>query len=262
MELLDQLAPLAALGLGPISIAAGVFTRISTLAFFLPGLGEKAVPMRVRLGAAFAIALVLAPLVFARGPAGAGTVSGLALTIAAEAVAGALIGFAIRIAIFAIETAGSIAAQSQSLSQLFNGGLSAAPEPPVASLFVFAAIALAVSTGLHFKAVAALAYSYEVMPFGAFPGAADAGSWAAERTAFAFSAALALALPFVILGFIYNLAIGAANRAMPQLMVAFVGAPAATLAGLVLLALTTPLLLGAWMDMVENIFRELTGLAR
>lgn len=262
MDILDMLAPLTALGLGPIAIAAGVFTRISTMVFFLPGLGEKAVATRIRLGAAFAIALVLTPIVLAQKPVAPETVSGLVMTIAAEAVAGALIGFAIRIGIFVIETAGAIASQSQSLSQLFTGGLNATPETPIASLFVFAAIAVALSTGLHFKAVAALAYSYDVMPFGVFPGAGDAGQWAADRTAFAFSAALALALPFVMLGFIYNLAIGAANRAMPQLMVAFVGAPAVTLAGLVLLALTTPLLLGSWMSLVDGILRDLLGLAQ
>lgn len=262
MDFLETLRPLAQFGDGPVAIFAGVFARISALLFFLPGLGEKAVTARIRLGAAFAISFIVVPLVFATHPQAPSTVSGIFLMIAAEAVAGAIIGFSIRVAIFAIETAGAIAAQSLSLSQLFTNSIDDVPEPPITTLLVMAAIALAISTGIHFKAVGALALSYDMMPFGAFPGASSAGEWAAERAAFSFSAAMSLALPFVLLGFIYNLAIGAASRAMPQLMVAFIGAPAITLAGLVLLALTAPLLLGVWMDMLDNIFATLAGAAR
>lgn len=262
MDFLETLRPLAQLGDGPVAIFAGVFARISALVFFLPGLGEKAVAARIRLAAAFAISFIVAPVVFAMHPSPPATVSAIFITIAAEAVAGAVIGFGIRVAIFAIETAGTIAAQNLSLSQLFTTGIDDLPEPPITTLLVMAAIALAISTGLHFKAVGALALSYDMMPFGVFPGASGSGEWAAERAAFSFSAAMSLALPFVLLGFIYNLAIGAANRAMPQLMVAFVGAPAITLAGLVLLALSAPLLLGVWLGMVDDIFASLAGASR
>ena len=42
-------------------------------------------------------------------------------------------------------------------------------------------------------------------------------------------------------------------------MVAFVGVPAVTLAGMMLLALTAPVLLGVWMDMLNDILRTLLG---
>ena len=61
-------------------------------------------------------------------------------------------------------------------------------------------------------------------------------------TLFGFS----LAAPFVIMGFAYNVALGAINRAMPQLMVAFVGAPAITAAGLLVLMLAAPVILHFW----------------
>jgi flagellar biosynthetic protein FliR len=260
MDFLSALEPYAALGQGHAAAFAGVFARISALVFFLPGLGERMISMRVRLAAAMAIALVLAPLVAPTATAPAGPVD-LALILAAEALAGAVIGFSIRIAIFAVQIAGHVAAQHLSLAQLFGAGLDDQPEPPVATLLTMAALTLAVAMGLHFQAVGALALSYEVMPYGAFPGASEAGAWAVERAAFAFSAGVALAMPFVVLGFIYYLAIGAANRAMPQLMVAFVGAPAITLAGLVMLALAAPPLLKVWIGMLESILRTLLGAA-
>jgi flagellar biosynthetic protein FliR len=55
----------------------------------------------------------------------------------------------------------------------------------------------------------------------------------------------------VIVSLLYNVALGVINRAMPQLMVAFVGAPAITAGGLILLALTTPVLLPIWQRAFE-----------
>lgn len=262
MDLLDALSPLVGIGIGPIGVVAGIFARISALAFLLPGLGERAISARVRLGAAMAITVVIAPLVLAGHPAAPETPAAMASVLIAETICGLVIGFSIRIVVFILQTAGSIAAQNTSLAQLFGSSIDIQPEPPIASLFAMAGIALALAGGLHFKAVEALAYSYEMMPFGVYPGASAAGAWAAERAAFAFSAALSLSLPFVILGFVYNLAIGAANRAMPQLMVAFVGAPAITLAGLVLLALSAPVLFSVWTGMVDSVFETLLGASR
>jgi flagellar biosynthesis protein FliR len=57
---------------------------------------------------------------------------------------------------------------------------------------------------------------------------------------------MSLAAPFLIASLLYNLALGVINKAMPQLMVAFVGAPAITWGGLVLLLVTTPFVLPVW----------------
>ncbi len=260
METLQALYAFNNLGVETITLAAAVFTRMSALAFFLPGLGERTVSMRIRLTAAMALTFILIPVVI-NDTAAPMTLSQTAFMIAAEAVAGALIGFSIRIAIFTVQTAGTIASQSLSLAQLFGSGLAFQPEPPIATLFMVASVVLAVSSGLHYKAVSVLIVSFDIMPLGVFPGASDTGQWAADRAAFSFSAALSLAMPFVVLGFVYNLAIGAANRAMPQLMVAFVGAPAVMFAGMVLLALTAPVLLNAWMALLDEIIRTLMDYA-
>jgi flagellar biosynthetic protein FliR len=259
MEFLDALAPLERLTNAPIAIFIGVFARLSALVFFLPGLGEQTISPRVRLGVALAAALVLTPIVLTGGATAPEKPADVAALIAAEALCGAVIGFSIRIAVFALQMAGVIIAQTLSLAQAFDAGMNGEPEPVMATLLVMAGVTLAILSGLHFEAVRALALSYEVMPFGAFPGAGEAGQWAADRAAFAFSAALGLSMPFVMLAFIYNLAIGAANRAMPSLSVAFVGAPAITLASLVLLAVSATPILTAWMKLMSAAVATVVG---
>ena len=253
---LAALTPLREFSDGYAVIAVAIFTRLSALMFFLPGIGERMMPVRVRLIVALSLMLILLPAV-----AGDFTAperpSQIAALFAAEAVCGVMIGFGIRITVFAIQTAGAIISQSLSLAQLFGSAVSFDQETPISTLLMFAAVVMAVSAGIHFEAVNVLIMSYDIMPLGTFPGASAAGEWAAGRTAFAFSAALSLAFPFVILGFIYNLTIGAANRAMPQLMVAFVGIPAVTLAGFILLAVCAPVIITVWLDMTRDIVAEL-----
>ena len=113
---------------------------------------------------------------------------------------------------------------------------------------VVSGLALAVMTGLHVRLAEALIGSYTVFPAGAFPSPSALADWGLLRIAKAFALAFTLAAPFVIASFIYNLALGVINRAMPQLMVAMVGAPAITAGGLVLLFLSLPLLLSIWSD--------------
>jgi len=252
---LAALSQLRELSDGYVVLAVAIFTRLSALLFFLPGIGERMIPVRIRLMVALALMLVLLPA-FAGDYTAPARPSMIALLFAAEAVCGALIGFSIRIAVFAIQTAGSIMSQSLSLAQLFGSNISFDLETPISTLLMFAGVVMAVTAGIHFEAVSVLLMSYDIMPLGEFPGASATGEWAAGRTAFAFSAALSLAFPFVILGFIYNLAIGAANRAMPQLMVAFVGIPAVTFAGLILLAASAPVILTVWLEMTREIIAE------
>ena len=66
--------------------------------------------------------------------------------------------------------------------------------------------------------------------------------WGIDKVSGAFAMAFRLAAPFVIVSVLYNITLGVINRAMPQLMVAFVGAPVITAGGLALLALMSPIL--------------------
>ena len=119
-------------------------------------------------------------------------------------------------------------------------------------LLVVSAICLAVATGLHVKAAALLILSYDFFPAGFFLPGQEVAEWGLDRVRQAFSLAFTLAAPFVILSVLYNLALGAINKAMPQLMVAFVGAPVITFGGLFLLFATTPFILTAWIDGVNT----------
>jgi len=161
---LDVLAPLFEIAGILAFVAAGVFTRIGAALFLLPGLGERAVPVRTRLGAALALALLLAPIIAPMVEHSPDTVAALGLAILAEAVAGLIIGLAFWLLIFALQIAGAVAAQHLSISHMFGAGLAPDPEPTIATLLALAGIVLALNAGLHVHLVAGLAGLYRAVP--------------------------------------------------------------------------------------------------
>jgi flagellar biosynthetic protein FliR len=211
----------------------------------VPAFGERMVPVRLRLALALAFSVVIAPAVAPDVVGALGDGGWPPLSVAAEVCAGLALGIALRLFILALQTAGTIAAQATSLSQLF-GGAAVEPQPAIAHLFVIAALALATMAGLHVRLAELLILSYELFPPGRLPTPSDLAAWGVARVGEAFALAFVLSAPFVVASLVYNLALGAINRAMPQLMVAFVGAPAITLGALVLLLFGTPLILAEW----------------
>jgi len=225
-----------------------VFLRVAATVSLLPGFGEQTVPMRIKLAVAVAFTLIVAPAVSAMAPAF--SISALALFAATETLAGLLIGIGIRLFILALQTAGSIAAQTTSLSQIL-GGAAVEPLPAMGYVLTVGAIALAVMAGLHVKAAQLLIHSYILLPMGLFSSGSDVADWGLAQVAQAFALAFVLAAPFVLLSVLYNLALGVINKAMPQLMVAFVGAPVITLGSLFLLFLAAPTMLGVWLGSLD-----------
>jgi flagellar biosynthetic protein FliR len=222
-----------------------IFLRVGAMMALVPAFGERIVPLRLRLGLTIALTAVSAPAVTPMLDDSVDVSRLDPVSFAAEVCAGLLLGIALRLFILALQTASVIAAQATSLSQLF-GGAAVDPLPALGHLFVISALALATMAGLHVRLVEFLILSYDLFPPGRLPLPSDLASWGIERTGEAFALAFVLSAPFVIASLVYNLALGAINKAMPQLMVAFVGAPAITFAAMALLLLGAPLILAEW----------------
>lgn len=226
-----------------------VFFRVAAVVSLLPAFGERTVPMRIKLAATIAFVLIIGPA--APSPPFEPGLDGLIRLTLTETLAGLLLGLGIRMFVLALQTAGSIAAQSTSLSQILGGAV-ADPLPAMGYILIIAGLALAAMTGLHVKAAALVILSYDLLPMGQFLGGDIISMWGTAQIKSAFALAFTLAAPFVILSVIYNLALGVINKAMPQLMVAFVGAPVITAGGLLLLALAAPYMLEVWLTALNT----------
>ncbi|SLN63706.1 flagellar biosynthesis protein FliR [Falsiruegeria litorea R37] len=233
-----------------------VLLRISAFVSVMPAFGERTVPVRVKMALAIAFTAIVAPALDQRfSPIDFAQFAQLAIT---EIMVGLILGLMIRLFVLGLQTAGSIAAQATSLSQIL-GGAAVEPVPAMGFLLVMAGLTLAVMTGLHVRAAEYAILSYTLFPAGSLPSAPDLTRWGVGQVATVFALAFSLAAPFVIASLIYNLAMGAINRAMPQLMVAFVGAPVITFGGLFILFAATPLLLTIWVDALNDFLMNPLG---
>ncbi|WOI56184.1 flagellar biosynthetic protein FliR [Palleronia sp. LCG004] len=253
---LTALTELASLNL---AAAFAVFLRVGAIMALLPGFGEQSIPVRVRLVIALAFTVITAPAIAPTLPSA--LLDRIGPAIGAEVVIGLSLGATLRLFVMALSIAGSIAAQSVSLAQIL-GGAGVDPQPAIGHIMVLSGLTLAIMMGLHIKIAQLIIYSYELMPPGQWPDAADMLTWGVDRVGKAFSLGFTLAAPFVIISMIYNLALGVINRAMPQLMVSFVGAPAITAGGLIVLAMSLPFVLQVWLSLMDQFIVDPTGAPR
>lgn len=253
-------------------VAVGViFVRFSLFFFLLPGLGEVAVPVRVRLLVALVVTWLVAPVILTFEPFHEilyddlmpSRVGALFLL---ESLVGFIMGFGFRGAIFVLQIAGTIIAQALSLSQIFGSTLTEEPNTMISTMLIMTGTTLALTMGLHVEVLRVLIGSYDVFPVsvtslgaGVFMGTENIARWALDMCTGVVGFALSLSLPFVLLNFLYNLMLGLINRAMPQLMVSFVGLPAITGVGLLLLAISAGVVLLSWVSVFETVVADFSG---
>ena len=224
-----------------------VFLRVGPVMALFPGFGEQSVPVRIKLVLAAMFTLVIAPALAEELRPTTLAPPPIAWLVLSETAVGLLIGIGIRLFLLALQTAGSIAAQATSLSQIL-GNAGVTPLPAMGHLLVVGALALAMMLGLHVRVAQMMVLTYGLFPVAQLPDAASVSVWGIRQVAAAFALAFTLAAPFVIASVLYNVTLGVINRAMPQMMVVFVGAPVITGAGLFILFLLAPTMLTIWAE--------------
>jgi len=241
--LAGQLAPL-------LSMFLLVVARLSFVIFFMPGIGEQVVPVQLRLMILLAIAMSMASTGVVAVPS-LESLTGYGGLLLSELTIGFCLGAILRVSVWMLSIAGTIISQSIGLSQLLGVALEREAQSLTGSMLSMAGTAILLTADFHLNAIASLMRLYTDIPVGAL----SALDWdmLIERSFSAVGFAVLLAWPFVAVNLLYNICLGFINKALPQLMVAFVGAPLMIGGGTILLALSVVGLLVVWKDRVIQI---------
>ena len=224
--------------------------RLSFVIILIPGIGERVVPAQVRI-------MVLLAL--------SAAISGLGITdyemptrmadfmfvLFTEALLSLFLGIGLRVIIWVLSIAGAVIAQSIGLSQFLGVALEDEAQTATANLLTMAGAALLFSMNFHLEVISSWIGLYETVPVGAVSWTGQAYLFDSIYAAFAF--AIMLSWPFVAMNLLYNICLGFINKAMPQMMVAFVGAPFLVGAGLFLLAVSIGSLLMVWQERIMQL---------
>jgi flagellar biosynthetic protein FliR len=169
-----------------------------------------------------------------------------------------VLGLTARLAISALQIAGSVVAQQLGL------GFVTAVDPTqnqqgllVGNFLAVLGVALIFATDLHHLVIAALNDSYRLFQPGEMPVAGDVAQLITRTVAAAFKIGIQLSAPFLVFGLLFNLGLGVLSRLMPQMQVFFIGLPLAILLGLLLLVLVIGAMMGTFIGYLEGVLGEL-----
>jgi flagellar biosynthesis protein FliR len=237
-----------------------MFARIGTMVMLLPALGEMSIPTRIRLVTALALTFVLFPLHRAAFDVDLRTFAPVLTLLGQEMIVGGLLGMTARLAISALQVAGSVLAQQMGLG--FVMALDPTQNQQGALLGTFLSVlgvTLLFATDMHHLLIVALSESYNLFRPGELPFSGDMAALAVRIVSSAFRIGIQLAAPFLVLGLMFNFCLGILSRLMPQMQVFFVGLPLSILAGLVVLVFVIGSMMGTFLEFFEGIARELAA---
>ena len=216
-----------------------VLVRVAAVIGFLPGFGERAVPVRIRAALALIVTLVLLPGVTGLPDWIPAEPSEMLRQFVGEMLVGAYLGLGAKVFMAALQVTGAVAAQAVGLSNPFSLDAAGFEGGSVLSgVLLIGGLALMFASDVHYLMIGALARSYGVWPVGEFPDIGMLAGHYAQLIATTFRLAIGLAAPFLLYGLVFNLALGLVNRVMPAMPVYFVGTPGMLMVGLGLFMIT------------------------
>ena len=234
------------------------FARVGTMVMLLPGVGELSVPSRVRLTIALVLTAILLPAHQKAYAVDLKAIGPVLVVLFQELLVGAVLGLTARLAISALQVAGSVVAQQLGL------GFVTAVDPTqnqqgmlVGNFLTVLGITLIFATDLHHLVIAAMNDSYTIFAPGELPIAGDMAAHVTKVIATSFRIGIQLAAPFLVFGLLFNLGLGVLSRLMPQMQVFFIGLPLSILLGFLLLLLVIGAMMGTFVGYLEGVLGEL-----
>lgn len=235
-------------------IAAFIFplARILALISSAPILGNKQIPIRIKISLAMLFTVIVAPTITVPANIDPTSAQGM-LILVQQILAGLAMGFSMRLIFTAVEMAGDLAGMQMGLGfASFYDPVNASYTPVIAQfLGILATLAFLGMNG-HLYMLAALADSFQAFPISAALPAAGAFRTLTEWGSTIFMHALQLSMPIIGALMITNLALGILTRSAPQLNIFAVGFPITLTVGFATLALTLPYL----APMLDHVINE------
>ena len=241
--------------------AAGlVFVRVGAIVMLIPGIGESAVPPRIRLSFALVLSLALTPVVAASLPGVPVTAGALGGQVIKEALIGLMIGGLLRLFLSSLAVAGEVVSLQTTLSfAQTSNPLQAQPGAALASFLSLMGVVLIFATDLHHLFIGAIARSYVVFAPARPLVVQDAATLAARTVAESFTLGVQLSAPVVVFSLLVNVATGLIGRVMPQFQVFFAATPVNVLGGLTVFALSLGVLGLVWAERYADFARTFSG---
>jgi flagellar biosynthetic protein FliR len=238
-----------------------VFARVGAMVMLLPGFGESNIPVRVKLGIALLLTLIILPLHRAAYHVDMTSMSALAVLMVHEIIIGVVLGATARVTLSALSVAGSVIAQQLGL------GFVTSIDPTqgqqgllIGNFLTILGMTLLFATDSHHLVISALNESYRIFSPGEIVPSGDVAALATRAFTTAFKIGMQLSAPFLVFGLVFNIGLGVLARLMPAMQVYFVGVPLSIMVGFLIFALVLTAMMGTYLNYFTGVMHDLTPL--
>ncbi|HEY0909790.1 MAG TPA: flagellar biosynthetic protein FliR [Bradyrhizobium sp.] len=236
-----------------------VFARIGSMVMLLPGLGESNIPVRIKLGIALLLALIILPLHRNAYRIDLQSINPLLIMMIHEIVVGIVLGATARVTLSALQVGGSVIAQQMGLGFVTSVDPTQGQQGVLIGNFLtMLGVTLLFATDSHYLVIAALNDSYNIFAPGDLTPSGDIAALATRAFAAAFKIGMQLSAPFLVFGLVFNVGLGVLARLMPQMQVYFVGVPLSILAGFLIFSLVLVAMMGTFLNYFNGVMHDLT----
>ncbi len=230
-----------------------IFSRVGAAMMLLPGIGQQFVSANIRLVFALAVSFVVTPLLMRDLPTMPAALADLALLIIGEVLIGSFLGLIPRIAMAALQTAGTVLALVSSMANMFILDPISEQQSSLISTFLgIMGITLVFVTNTHYLMIGAITESYTIFIPGDPLAIGDMTDVIARKVADSFRIGIQMSAPLILTGFAYYVGLGILGRLMPQLPVFFFGLPAQITLQYVVMIITIPGMMLVFMAYLEQ----------
>ena len=236
-----------------------VFARVGSMVMLLPGLGESNIPVRIKLGIALLLALIILPLHRGAYQIDTQSINPLLVMMIHEIVVGIVLGATARVTLSALQVGGAVIAQQMGLGFVTSVDPTQGQQGVLIGNFLtMLGITLLFATDSHYLVIAALNDSYKIFSPGDLTPSGDIAALATRAFAAAFKIGMQLSAPFLVFGLVFNIGLGVLARLMPQMQVYFVGVPLSILAGFLIFSLVLVAMMGTFLNYFNGVMHDLT----
>lgn len=228
-----------------------------------PFFGAANVPVQLRLVLALALALPAAETIASAMPAnGLVSLAGL-LMMAGEVLAGLAMGFALQIGFAAALLAGEVVSNMMGIGfAAMADPATGQPSPAIGQYLSMLALFLFLAGDGHLLFFELVFESYRSLPPGAAWLSADASWGVVDFGGLVFVAGLAVAMPVLSALLMVQMVFAMVSRSAPTLNLFSVGLPVTLSAGIVLLAIATPVMADALARTITEAMAHTAQLAQ
>lgn len=239
-----------------------VLVRASAIFLSAPLLGNRSVPMRVKVGLALLLSLLWTP--FLMGKAGAPNPQDLwvfAAAVVSEVAVGLLIGTVTNFFFTAAQFAGYAVGMQMGfgMASMFDP-TTQSQSSVVGQFYLFAATLVFLLLDGHHWILIALGRSFDAVPLGGFAWSGQTTVQLIDAANNVFWVALMLAAPVLGVLILAELAMGIVARIMPQMNVFVASFPVKILLGVFTLFVSFPILVASLGSQVELTFERVLAL--